>query len=54
MPSLPSDIGVWRDHFQDEADAAFLYRALASVETDPKRRDVFNKLAQVEDRHTGM
>ena len=54
MPSLPNDIGAWRDHFQDEADAAFLYRALADVETDPQRRDIFNKLAQVEDRHTGM
>ena len=54
MPAPHNNIAAWRDHFQDEADAAFLYRALADVETDPKRRDVFAKLAQVEDRHTGM
>ena len=54
MPSLSHNVAAWRDHFQDEADAAFLYRALAEVETDPKRRDVFTKLAQVEDRHTAI
>ena len=40
-----------RHHWQDEADAAFLYRILAAVEPDPRRRDVFERLATVEDRH---
>ena len=51
----PADsIDTWRHHLQDEADAAFLYRALASAEGDAKRRDLFERLAAVEDRHTGL
>jgi VIT1/CCC1 family predicted Fe2+/Mn2+ transporter len=45
------DIAAFREHWQDEADAAFLYRELASVEPDPVRRDVLSRLAEVEDRH---
>jgi VIT1/CCC1 family predicted Fe2+/Mn2+ transporter len=45
------DLEAFRHHWQDEADAAFLYRALASVERDPHRRSVFERLADVEDRH---
>ncbi len=48
--TLP-DLDSFRHHWQDEADAAFLYRALAEVETDSRRRDVFLRLADVEDRH---
>ena len=54
MTPLSSDIAAWREHFQDEADAAFLYRNLANMEQDPKRRDIFDRLAQVEDRHAGI
>ena len=49
--AVPPDIHAFEHHWQDEADAAFLYRALASVEPDPKKRDVYARLAQVEDRH---
>jgi VIT1/CCC1 family predicted Fe2+/Mn2+ transporter len=49
--SVAPDLAAFRHHWQDEADAAFLYRALASVERDPHRRDVFERLANVEDRH---
>ena len=45
------DIHAFEHHWQDEADAAFLYRALASVEPDARKRDVYSRLAQVEDRH---
>lgn len=38
-------------HWQDEADAAHLYRVLAGAEADPERKAVFEKLAAVEDRH---
>jgi VIT1/CCC1 family predicted Fe2+/Mn2+ transporter len=39
-------------HFlAEEIDAAYLYRELSAVETDAKRREVFRKLAEVEDRH---
>jgi VIT1/CCC1 family predicted Fe2+/Mn2+ transporter len=43
---------TWREHWQDEADAAFLYRVLAGVEPDAARREIYLKLAEVEDRHT--
>ena len=49
--TVAPDLDAFRHHWQDEADAAFLYRALASVEQDAHRRDVFERLANVEDRH---
>jgi VIT1/CCC1 family predicted Fe2+/Mn2+ transporter len=45
------DLHTFEHHWQDEADAAYLYRVLASVEPDAARRDVFQRLAEVEDRH---
>ena len=30
----------WIEHYRDEKDAAFLYRALAEVESDEKHRDL--------------
>jgi vacuolar iron transporter family protein len=41
----------WDHHYSDERDAAYLYRALAAVETDAELADLFRKLAAVEDRH---
>jgi len=53
--STPSpDISGFTDHWQDESDAAYLYRVLASVERDPQRRDVYQRLAEVEDRHVAI
>ena len=45
---------IWLDHWQDEADAAFLYRRLSTVELNPEKRDLYLKLADVEDRHAGL
>src|SRR5688572_23015615 len=45
---------TWLHHLEDEADAAFLYRELAGAERDPKRADIYRKLAAVEDRHVEM
>jgi VIT1/CCC1 family predicted Fe2+/Mn2+ transporter/rubrerythrin len=42
---------TWSDHYRDERDAAFMYRALATVEQDAKRRSLFERLAGVEDQH---
>ncbi len=42
---------LWLDHWQDEGDAAFLYRRLAAAETDPDRAKIFADLAEVEDQH---
>ena len=46
------DLHTFEHHWQDEADAAYLYRVLASVEPDAVKRDVYQRLAEVEDRHT--
>lgn len=56
MTSAPSTqtIARWLHHLQDEADAAFLYRAFAKTETAPKKRNIFLRLASVEDRHVGL
>jgi vacuolar iron transporter family protein len=45
---------TWLEHWQDEADAAYLYLVLAGQETDPQRKDVYIKLAGVEERHKQM
>ncbi len=43
--------GHWDHHLADEVDAAYLYRELAGTEKDPKRRRLFERLADVEARH---
>ena len=45
------DIHSFEHHWQDEADAAYLYRLLAAAEPDPKKSDIYSRLADVEDRH---
>lgn len=47
-------LATWKDHWQDESDAAFLYRVLADVEEDPERKGFFLRFADVEDRHLAM
>ncbi len=51
MSPAGPDLHEFQHHWQDEADAAFLYRVLASSEGDPKRRGIYSRLAEVEDRH---
>jgi len=46
-----NQVHIWKDHWQDEADAAFLYRRIAAAETDPTRRQVYSELAALEDHH---
>lgn len=48
------DLETFEHHWQDEADAAFLYRALAGVEPDSRKRDIYTRLAEVEDRHVAI
>jgi VIT1/CCC1 family predicted Fe2+/Mn2+ transporter len=45
------DLDAFTHHWQDEADAAFLYRHLAAAEPDASKRDIYLRLAEVEDRH---
>ncbi len=47
----PQPDQTWDEHYRDERDAAFLYRALAALEPDDARRNLFERLAIVEDRH---
>jgi VIT1/CCC1 family predicted Fe2+/Mn2+ transporter/rubrerythrin len=47
----PQADASWDEHYRDERDAAFLYRALAAVEKNADRKQLFEKLAIVEDRH---
>jgi VIT1/CCC1 family predicted Fe2+/Mn2+ transporter len=49
-PTTP-DLHTFEHHWQDEADAAYLYRLLAGMEPDTKKSDLYRRLAEVEDRH---
>ena len=49
--SADIDVHSFEHHWQDEADAAYLYRILAAAESDSKKRDIYSRLADVEDRH---
>jgi VIT1/CCC1 family predicted Fe2+/Mn2+ transporter len=51
-PKTPEiDFHAFEHHWQDEADAAYLYRLLAAAEPDQKKKDIYSRLADVEDRH---
>lgn len=51
---MPTSVETWRHHLADEADAAFMYRELASLEADPQRVSLFQRLAEVEDKHVEL
>jgi VIT1/CCC1 family predicted Fe2+/Mn2+ transporter len=52
MPTLHGpDLDTFQHHWQDEADAAYLYRLLAGAEPDRTKSDLYRRLAEVEDRH---
>src|SRR5256885_3574024 len=51
-PKAPEiDVHSFEHHWQDEADAAYLYRILAAAEPVSKKKDIFARLAEVEGRH---
>ncbi len=50
-PATSQQLHIWKQHYQDEGDAAHLYRLIAAAETDPARARLFTDLAEVEDRH---
>jgi len=54
-PPQPIDeVSRWLHHWQDEADAAFLYRHLAGIESDLRRQELYQRLAGVEERHAEL
>src|SRR5256712_7108460 len=55
MPDLDkSTLHNWLHHWQDEFDAAYLYLVLAGQEPDQKKKEIYVKLAGVEERHTQL
>jgi VIT1/CCC1 family predicted Fe2+/Mn2+ transporter len=50
----PRTVDVYRQHLRDEADSAFLYRVLAGAEPDSERKEIYLRLADVEDKHTAV
>jgi len=44
-------ISIWLHHLQEEIDAAYLYRILAGQIDDEKRKSIYLKIADVEDKH---
>jgi len=42
---------LWLEHLRDETDAAFLYTELSRRAADPKRAALYQRLADVEERH---
>src|SRR4051812_7751888 len=54
MESMMSDKGPvarYRGNLQGELDSAALYRAMADTEQDPRLREVYGRLAAVEEAH---
>jgi predicted membrane protein (TIGR00267 family) len=49
-----TEIHSWLHHYQDESDAAYLYGVLAAKEPDPAKRATYDRLAEVERRHTAI
>ena len=50
-PAEAPDLHAFEHHWQDEGDAAYLYRVLSGAEPDPKKKSLYLRLAEVEDRH---
>src|SRR5262245_16323960 len=52
-PSPPStpDLHAFAHPCQADADTAYLDRLLADAERDAKKKDLYRRLAEVEDRH---
>ncbi len=44
-------VSVWLHHLHEEVDAAYLYRVLASLINDDKKKEIYLRLAGVEDKH---
>jgi VIT1/CCC1 family predicted Fe2+/Mn2+ transporter len=53
-PPPGGDLDLFQEHWQDEADAAYLYRVLAEAEEDEHKKSIYLKLAAVEDRHVAI
>jgi VIT1/CCC1 family predicted Fe2+/Mn2+ transporter len=50
-PPAAGNLGRYRRNLQGEVDSAALYRALAEAESDPRLKQVYQRLASVEEAH---
>jgi VIT1/CCC1 family predicted Fe2+/Mn2+ transporter len=51
VTATPSDIRRYKTNYLTERDGIALYRELAKADTDPKRAEIFEKLAAAEEHH---
>jgi VIT1/CCC1 family predicted Fe2+/Mn2+ transporter len=49
-----ADRARYQENLQGEVDSATLYRALATMEANPKLAEVYNRLAAIEEKHAAM
>jgi vacuolar iron transporter family protein len=54
LVSAKDDIGRYRANLQGEVDSAALYRAMADLEPQSERADVYRRLAAVEETHASF
>ncbi len=47
-------LSIWQRHLRDEIDAAYLYRVLAGLISDSKKKKIYLQLADVEDKHVAI
>jgi vacuolar iron transporter family protein len=52
--SPSSNLKRYRENLQEEVDSAAVYRAMARAEPDPHLASVYERLAEVEERHAAM
>src|ERR1700737_444734 len=51
VTTAEADEARYRANLQGEIDSVFVYRAMAAAEADPHLASVYERLAQVEERH---
>ncbi len=49
--SKSKTVSVWFHHLHEEVDAAYLYRVLAGLIEDEKKKEIYLRLAGIEDKH---
>ncbi len=48
---MSSESKVWKDYWQEEVDAAYLYEVISGITKDEKERRIYLKLSDIEDKH---
>lgn len=48
---MNADSKIWKEYWQEEVDAAFLYKVVATKTVDEKERNSYLKLSDIEDKH---